>query len=305
MTPSLSTGFSLPVFVAELKDFRGIFDIFSKNAQRGYLELAEKLRSRPLSTLSSMLASGHLTWSFAIAPFISDLEKIYRILCTFRQKTQVFLDKAKALEQARHFRTALKGESLEEILSFDARLGYWAPFLVKMKAQLEPQTHSQLHEYSYNCTMVFDYYVQTLIDIDNRLLGLFQQLGIKPDATIIWELIPFSFIVDWFFDVQEFITEHASLDVISAEVNIHKFMDSFRARVTYSPDWSTLVPESGSSITAALLSNTAEATSCIIATYYARYFTEPDVSEAQFVTDNGFNLSRVALSASLLRKAIK
>lgn len=298
MVPSLTTGFSLPVFLGELLDVSRLFKSLGETASFIY-SLPHK-GWRNLNDLSRVAAGDHLAWSFGIRPMISDLQEICVILSSLTKRVRRFLTSAERLEQRRRFRTSVSAQEFLEL--FTPRVDIEGGS-VALTPNFEPHAgFVQNGEFAVVNTMDFSYYVQTLIDVDNRLLGIWQSLGIKPDASIIWELIPFSFVVDWFVKVGDFLSDYGSMDVISADVNIHMFTESIRARVTYSPDWRSFEPARPDVY---LVGVDGDATSFLTSQYYFRYFAEPNTEAVQFVTDGDINLNRVALSASLLRRIIR
>jgi hypothetical protein len=319
MTPTLSTGFSLPTFILELKDFKGLFSKFkSLKATRdtmasGITHLREYLR-RPLSALTGDIAGGILIWNFAVLPLVSDIQKIIDIMSNFRSRTEKFMKDSEVLEKRRHFRASVLAS--EEYLNELTRT-YWVDLAlsgpgdfiarVKVKAtpQFEPQTHaggSAPIGHTVMCaTMDFDYYVQKLVEIDSQLAGLLQQLGIKPDASIIWNAIPFSFVVDWFVDIGGFLDQHASLDVVSADVNIHDWIESLRGRLT----WSLSILECrGANDETVEGFSSPDLTACLIGERYTRVPGLPDSDQMQLVTADGFTVDRAILSAALIRKVL-
>jgi len=60
-----------------------------------------------------------------------------------------------------------------------------------------PTPYNHWVEYSYECKVL----VQADVYIRNPNLALANQLGIVNPATVAWELVPFSFLVDWFIPV--------------------------------------------------------------------------------------------------------
>jgi len=80
---------SVPTFIGELKDIpsmmKGWYGLFAKPSFRGQKGLGDWATSRPwaelLSKAPQLIASGHLTWRWAIAPFIRDV----RNMCMFQK----------------------------------------------------------------------------------------------------------------------------------------------------------------------------------------------------------------------------
>jgi hypothetical protein len=305
MVPSLSTGFSVLNFLYELKDFKRWFEFF-KSTWPNMVRIALNIKRRPLAELSSLAAEGLLELEFGVLPLFSDIQKIVNVLSTFKAKTELFLLKAHEQESRRHYRRALAStEELKELLTFDLSFADFGglPCPIKAVPKLEPQTHvrgaSPSDSMVYCATMDFNYTVEKIVEINSVVLGLLQQLGVTPDASIIWNAMPYSFVADWFVRVGDSLHRYASLDVISAEVVIRDWIESHRLRLT----WDIL---SSSDSSGYPTWNWPDQISMIGATLYSRRPGIPDTDRVlpATVTDDGFTPMHGALSASLLRKGI-
>lgn len=81
----------------------------------------------------------------------------------------------------------------------------------------DSQYRHQVNTYFFTGTKWYDCRVQTgaRFSLSNPNLYLLSQLGIINPATVLWEIIPFSFLVDWVFNVSSFIasfSDFAGLD---------------------------------------------------------------------------------------------
>lgn len=97
------------------------------------------------------------------------------------------------------------------------------PFKAKGKARIE-KIYTDRYQDSYvvenrshhvTCSIK----IQALIRVNNPNLLLANQMGFVNPATVAWELVPYSFVVDWFVnvsDVLESMTTFVGLDLISA-----------------------------------------------------------------------------------------
>ncbi|DAD50132.1 TPA_asm: maturation protein [ssRNA phage Zoerhiza.2_7] len=73
-------------------------------------------------------------------------------------------------------------------------------------------------EAKHNCKVVVR--VQAEVSVSNPNLRLASQLGLINPAALAWELVPFSFVVDWFVNVSDFLnqfTELAGLDIVNPQ----------------------------------------------------------------------------------------
>jgi len=68
--------------------------------------------------------------------------------------------------------------------------------------------------------------------LTNYNLHLVQQLGLANPAAIAWALVPYSFVVDWFVDVQSFILSYTDL----VGIELHDSYHTWHAKATSSID---------------------------------------------------------------------
>jgi len=75
--------------------------------------------------------------------------------------------------------------------------------------------------------------MKTLLQADvfceNRNLALMQRMGVVNPASLLWEIVPFSFVADWFSNVGEFLasfTDFAGIGLRRAFVTTYKVIDS-------------------------------------------------------------------------------
>lgn len=313
MIPSLSTGFSLANFLFELKDFRSWFTRF-RNPKASLSHLYSELSSMSLSRISRLISEGFLDVSLNILPGISDINRIIDILRNFTVRTRTFIDKSNLLEQRRHFKNAVTASTaVRELFSYEGRVPSHNTLVggTVIPVKLTPRFDSQTDKYSstpidhskYCAYMDFDYHVSKMVDINNSTLSLLQQFGLTPNASIIWNAVPFSFIVDWFFRVGDFLDRYASVDVISAEVNIHSWWES----LSFSLNWDMTCPATSQVVQGVTLleSNSVNCISAVRGRMYTRLPIESDFDKLRFETGDGFDVKRAAISAALLRLRYK
>lgn len=68
--------------------------------------------------------------------------------------------------------------------------------------------------------------LQAYVGVTNPNLALLNQLGLVNPATVLWELVPFSFVVDWFANVSDFLggwTDFLGLTLKDAQWTIKRY----------------------------------------------------------------------------------
>jgi hypothetical protein len=296
MKPTLSTGFSALNFIYELKDFKKYFE-------------KRKKPKKPKTSLVQKAAETHLETSFGILPFISDCKKIYDILKNLKIRVARFLSKAEALQNRRHFRRLCEPSDsimLRTIFGTGTIGG-----LQNLRFEIRPSLKSMFDnrhgltpegKYYSVFTMDFSYTVQQLIEMDTQIAALLQSFGVKPDASIIWNGLPFTFLVDWFFSVGDYIEQRWNWDLIYAVVTINDWIESCKGQIQfdlYVPQQHVFSETPGSY----LYVPEQEFPDICGATYYYRRSSseEPAHSVPKIKASDGLTLSQAALTASLLK----
>jgi hypothetical protein len=135
-------------------------------------------------------------------------------------------------------------------------------------------------------------YTYTIPEIDSeyaKLKGVLDLIGLKANLSIIWEAIPFSFVVDWFVSVDDFLRQFDT-NYLESVVTILDFCYSIKSvEVCDFLVWPR--PAEGGGYT-----NTATVETRI----YNRRRTLPDHQIYGLELVDGFGARQVGLAAALL-----
>jgi hypothetical protein len=171
MKPELEGDVSLTNFLLELTDIKHIKRFFA-----------------PSSDLLKKISEGHLTWSFGIKPLINDLAEIYNSLYNYEKRIRDFL-KRRNTDQRRYYSETVPETETSPHLNWNIRdfRGYSKTKVVR------------------TATMTYQYDLEDIVSLLDQLQALRDILGLRLTPSVIWEAIPFSFVVDWFLNVGEFL----------------------------------------------------------------------------------------------------
>jgi len=81
------------------------------------------------------------------------------------------------------------------------------------------------------------------VEVSNPNLFLANQLGFTNPATFIWETIPFSFVVDWFANVGQFLGQFsmfAGLEILNPQTSLFQVANRTVIGGSLSPDWADI-----------------------------------------------------------------
>jgi hypothetical protein len=262
MIPSLDSGFSLPVFIFEIIElkalFKGISAVFTKLPKH-----AKKLFKNPKKELSS----GYLSAIFGWIPLVRDLETIMTKIVLLQSTVEAYiLDQN--IRRTFHFRKALNPETFQDSDWFD-----WTDFteyvideedypqsardslvMAFYDLSYKVRTKKSVTDLKFHATMDYTYSIPNF-GRTVKFLGALDKFGIQLSVKDVWEIIPFSFVVDWVFDIGSMLEEF-QLEHLPVEVVIHDFCYSYSYKfseeaeivvndVSYAVNTSELIAKTG------------------------------------------------------------
>lgn len=81
------------------------------------------------------------------------------------------------------------------------------PWVRSFKGQ---NLYTNVFRYVYTCRRTVDVHIKCIYRVDNPFLTGLNGLGLLNPGEILWEVMPWSFVVDWFYPVGQFITASTS-----------------------------------------------------------------------------------------------
>lgn len=247
MMPSIKAELSSINSIIELKDFvslpKTISTVLKTTLLSSKLRNAAKSLKRPKGvaklekdrTLREWLrssADGYLQAKFNILPLISDISGIFTALSRTERRINDLVARSGRV-QNKHFTYNWPELTNGNDSHTHPIYGAWPYTSIMGNVDMdrtwvtEPSSfHAQI-QYNYN---YMGYQIAHA-----RLLAFLDAFGVNLNPQIIWNAIPWSFVVDWVFDVSRFLKQFASLNM-EPMINIHRYMWSIkrirRTRIT-------------------------------------------------------------------------
>jgi hypothetical protein len=239
MLPYIKSELSLINSILELKDFKSLPKTIT-NAASVAKSLLSKITWRGSnSTLRRLLhatADSYLQMQFNILPLLSDISGIHAALTSCKAKLNALVA-GQGYTQKKHYKVQLTVPAVSpETKTFTSPLSPFGPYPpyqygcakpcgVVSKATRYVYTdvstfHAEI-EYNYNYTQ---YQVEHA-----QLLGLLDALGVNLNPAIIWNAIPWSFVIDWVLDVSRWLNDRRILNM-EPQINIHNYLWSYTGR---------------------------------------------------------------------------
>lgn len=298
MLPRIKEELSIINSIIELKDFKRLPDLIKQFASVVPL-IRNGLRSgNPLRTFRDFLrlpASTYLTWEFAIAPLIDDICGVHAALAKFQAQIQNLISREGKM-QTRHFSWKWREfPATQDELSPSGMLdqpGFILddPAYTWKQYRIVETDASEFHaeiQYNYNYT--------EFQRVHALSLGLLDALGINFNTQIIWNALPWSFVVDWVVDVNRFLGQYGKVQNMEPVINIHQYLWSIKRKRTIKMfmQCSTNHP----SVTDLYLTGSRVSLPEITETAYRRQTGIPGYSS---LTSSGLSLKELSLGAALV-----
>jgi len=213
-------------FLYELKDFIGMFEFWS-------------LRRSKLDNI----ANGTLNEEFGWRPFLQDVCDLLKALREFRSKFNKWLSQ-QHIPHVTHYKKILTEDDLvPRLMNF----GYDG-FLVSSPLAPEPQgtplgtstvglsynlsgTLSHLRAPEWICTMKYTYWCPDALKANKELGAFLDAFNVYWDPQVLWNAIPFSFIVDWFFNVGDWLHQNFAKPNLDLKLRVIDFCISVKCDV--------------------------------------------------------------------------
>lgn len=295
MLPSFAAGNSFLNYLYEFKDFKKVIQGFTlefgKKLDSMAMLLGFKRSQKPLKKL----AGTYLMYSFGWGPLYRDILRFIKTLNGHIDRYDELLRREGSPQQA-YWGTTIVGTTTNESISFldpgDGPLGGWVgPFLAEQSTMVVNLPSAGMR---YSATVRYRYRMPDDIRSNvGRLKAALDTLGVSRNPAILWNAIPFSFIVDWFYDVSGML-ERMRVDNVDIKTEILDFCHSVKYEKAVQmymrgTDWSE---------TGGYKYRSWTTTDTCVKSVYERRTGIPNLLTA--VQENGLNARKFSLSAALV-----
>lgn len=163
--------------------------------------------------IAATIGGGFLTYSFGWKPLIGDLQKLGSVLETTRKRLAW----------------------LRSTYGKPVRLGFSSDFVVSTLNPIPVGSTTltiEKVEGRFTAGATLRHQLQRLDGLEGELRGLSAALGLNSPGKILWERIPFSFIVDWVSRVGR-LADRGTIQPFSGGWDISNVTHSYKQRVEY------------------------------------------------------------------------
>jgi len=197
--------------VLELKDFKSVAGTIRniRKLPRGLLRRARAFRT--IWEVLRVASDVYLQAKFNINPLISDITGVYRAVAKTQARLNAFVSRAGKLQVSHYAKDLPTGLPQDPEVEPTVRpVGFY---------RLNGGSYQQSNSYATNTRQVisdaskFHAQIQYNYLYDDyqlehaRVLALLDSFGANLNPAIIWNAIPWSFVVDWFVDVGQWLSK--------------------------------------------------------------------------------------------------
>jgi hypothetical protein len=266
MLPSIKANLSLVNSVIELKDFkslprtitsinrfsrdipqmlRNIRKMYSLKAYGNAAKAHRKVRStfnraegRTLREMFRTPAEIHLQEQFNLQPLLQDIVGIYTALSGLEKQMNNLLQREGRL-QKKHYnfrwlnsqftganKTAVISEQTGQFAGSTIPAGTTGSYNYLYR-QLTHFREVLVDPSSFHAEIEFRYFLNQFQTEHSQILGLLDSLGVNLDPAIIWNAIPWSFVVDWVLGVNRWLSNRKVLNM-EPRISIERYIWSWR-----------------------------------------------------------------------------
>jgi len=196
MMPTVKSNLSLVNSVIELKDFKSVPHTLS-----GMRNIAKGIW-RQRATLREILRSssdGYLQAKFNILPLLSDIAGIRSALSSSSKRIRALISRA-GRRQLAHFTCPIDSETRQTYDTAKSTFPTWNNGYDSVDHAVSCNYDIERFSYSgatFHAQMEYSYDYSRFQTQHAELLALLDSLGVNSNPAIIWNAIPWSFVVDW------------------------------------------------------------------------------------------------------------
>lgn len=248
MMPSFGGQNSLINSLIELRDFRRLAASLATKSQRWLTVLKAVVGYRNKRKPLSNLSSAYLAYSFAWKPLYNDLVSLVSTLVSFEQRYRELVAQANT-DLQKHFSVLVSGTSFPEDVYYSSgdqgpQGGWIGPARPKTRHRVRRDACEGV---LFKATLRYRYPLPPeLTTAGGKARAFLDALGIAGDPAIVWNAIPWTFVIDWVVNVGRWLSQMRVDNIrfkteirdycCSAVVTRNVVYEQQQARSIHSPD---------------------------------------------------------------------
>jgi hypothetical protein len=282
LMPSVQANLSLVNSLIELKDLHSL----PRSADK-LVDLAKSLWNGSGQVLRRILHAGadvYLQGQFNLKPLLSDIVGVFVTLSVVEKRIRSLLNAAGKLHTSHYSVRFTEGQDSTNHHDYELRGDAWDVVIENCRAEWSAKNAPSV----FTVTMQYSFDYPVWRAEHARLLGILDALGVNLNPSILWNAIPWTFVIDWLVGVSRFLQQF-TIHAFEPVLNVRHYCWSIkRSRIVYP---TLRVGPMTEGLPYATVSLPAS-----VETAYRRHITWPAYS---WITSNQGTLRKATLGAAL------
>jgi hypothetical protein len=289
--PVIKSELSLINSVIELKDFKSLPKLvprainFFKRVPPEVYQRLQRTRFKTKAVRNTRnVSSAYLQWKFAFAPLLSDIQGVRNALSRYERRLNDFITRSGRV-QVKHFAyNWYESPAIVDDIDPNPQVIGARQFNFSRRTETYPTTFHAEIEYNYNYTR---YQLEHA-----RILAFLDAFGVNFNPAILWNALPWSFLVDWLIGVSRWLDQFKTTNM-GPKINIRRCLWSVKRLRTI--EVSRYIPK----LTQGVIQYPATHTKLPVVrqSSYRRETWLPGVNS---IESSGLNLNEFSLAAALV-----
>jgi hypothetical protein len=232
LLPGIRPRLSLLNSIYELKDFKSLPRTLAKIKDLGSTLLKGRIwGQRTLRRLLHSSADGYLQSEFNLKPLLSDIAGLRSAIAGVRDEVQKLLENEGKVRRLHRRSTIYRWPvSDSEHATHTAPVYYGEPYGVTFRRVVGPSP------ISFVATIQYQYALEPWEREQALLRGFLDAVGVNLNPAIIWNAIPWSFVVDWVINIGQWLDQFKTRN-IEPKTRIHSYVVSQKFRRTIDTEY--------------------------------------------------------------------
>jgi hypothetical protein len=176
-------------------------------------------------------ATANLVWQFAVRPTLDDAKKLASLIGEFESRISKLIANA-GKRRVAHYARPIDNYIVLPSYGLNNIAGVFGSTTNTIERRRDWKSRPK-----YHASMLYTYDADALKGQLGKLRGLITALGVDRVGSILWEAIPFSFVVDWFVNVGDMIRSVEDQLLGPLPIVIHDFNHSVKYSWRISLRW--------------------------------------------------------------------
>ena len=241
MLPLIKAELSLANSLFELKDIKSLVSTVSKNIKIFNAQFLTGLFHRKSSATAKELvrsgADNYLQWKFNLAPLISDIASVKRAISRTVSRLNDLIARS-GRPQHRHYRYVWMESSSESVsYAYTIDIPEYEVSQPQISWREATPQHCKTHMTSYpeptefHAEIEYNYNYTQFQRENARLLAFQDAVGLNFNPAIIWNALPWSFVIDWVFGIGQWLSQF-TIHHLEPKINIRRYLISITRKRT-------------------------------------------------------------------------